>query len=183
MYYHIPKRTRTIKKITLVFLLTVGFITTAFSQATASATVTATIIAPIAIANAVDMNFGNIAVQAGGAGTSGTVVIAPAGTRTRTAGVTLPSTTGTFTAASFTIGGASEYTYAITIPSAGYIVTKATSLETMTVSAFTSTPSSTGTLKGGSETLNIGATLNVAAGQVPGVYTNATGFDITVNYN
>jgi hypothetical protein len=53
----------------------------------------------------------------------------------------------------------------------------------MTVSAFTSTPSSTGILTGGSETLNIGATLNVAAGQVPGVYSNATGFDITVNYN
>ncbi|MFQ3181564.1 MAG: hypothetical protein ACI9Z4_001162 [Polaribacter sp.] len=170
-------------KIKLLFLLTAGFTMNAFSQAAATATATATIIAPIAITNALDMNFGNLAVQAGGTGTSGTVVIAPAGTRTRTAGVTLPSTTGTFTAASFTIGGASGYTYVITIPSTGYIVTKATTLETMTVSAFTSSPSSTGILKGGSETLNIGATLNVAAGQVPGVYTNATGFDVTVNYN
>ncbi|MGK0448908.1 MAG: hypothetical protein ACJA2M_002709, partial [Polaribacter sp.] len=58
----------------------------------------------------------------------------------------MPSTTGTFTAASFTIGGASEYTYVITIPSTGYIITKATTLETMTVSTFTSSPSSTGTL-------------------------------------
>jgi len=171
------------KRIKLLFLLTAGFITNTFSQATATATVTATIIAPIAIANALDMNFGNVAVQAGASGTAGTVVIAPAGTRTRTAGVTLPSTTGTFTAASFTVGGASGYTYVITIPSTGYIITKATTLETMTVGTFTSSPSSTGTLTGGSETLNIGATLNVGAGQVSGVYTNATGFDVTVNYN
>jgi hypothetical protein len=171
------------KKIKLLFLLTAGFTTNTFAQATATATVTATIIAPIAISNSLDINFGNVTVQAGAAAAAGTVVIAPAGTRTRTAGVTLPSTTGTFTAASFTIGGASGYTYVITIPSTGYIVTNSTTLETMTVSAFTSSPSSTGILTGMSETLNIGATLNVAAGQVPGVYTNATGFDVTVNYN
>ena len=171
------------KKIKLLLLLTAGFTTNAFAQATAKASVTATIITPIAITNALDMNFGNVAVQAGAAGTAGTVVIAPAGTRTRTADVSLPATTGTFTAASFTIEGASEYTYAITIPSASYIITKATSLETMTVNAFTSSPSTAGVLTSGSETLNIGATLNVAAGQVPGVYTNATGFDVKVNYN
>ena len=171
------------KKIKLLFLLTAGFTINTFAQATATSTVTATIIAPIAIANALDTNFGNVAVQADTAGTAGTVIIAPAGTRTRTAGVTLPSTTGTFTAASFIIGGASEYTYVITIPSTSYIITKATTLETMTVNTFTSSPSSTGTLAGGSETLNIGATLNVAAGQVPGIYTNASGFDVTVNYN
>jgi len=164
-------------KIKLLFLLTAGFTTNAFSQATATAT--ATIITPIAITNALDMNFGNLTVQAEA---SGTVVIAPAGTRTRTAGVNLPSTTDTFTAASFIIEGASEYAYIITIPSTGYILTNATTLETMTVSAFTSSPSSTGILDG-SETLNIGATLNVAAEQAPGVYTNATGFDVTVNYN
>ena len=166
-------------KIKLLFLLTAGFTTNAFSQATATATATATIITPIAITNALDMNFGNLTVQAEA---SGTVVIAPAGTRTRTAGVNLPSTTDTFTAASFIIEGASEYAYIITIPSTGYILTNATTLETMTVSAFTSSPSSTGILDG-SETLNIGATLNVAAEQAPGVYTNATGFDVTVNYN
>jgi hypothetical protein len=171
------------KKIKLLFLLTAGFTTNAFSQATATASVTATIIAPITITNALDMNFGNVVVQSGGASTSGTVVIAPAGTRTRTAGVSLPSTTGTFTAASFTIEGTSGYAYAITIPSTGYTITKATTFEKMTVSAFTSSPSSKGILTGVSETLNIGATLNVAAGQVPGVYTNATGFDVTVNYN
>src|SRR5258707_1566105 len=63
------------------------------SQATASATATATIVAPIAISKTVDLNFGNVAVIA-----AGTVVLAPVdGSRTKTGGVTLPSTIGTVT--------------------------------------------------------------------------------------
>jgi hypothetical protein len=54
----------------------------------------------------------------------------------------------------------------------------------MTVDNFTSSPSATGTLSaGGTETLNVGATLNVAAAQASGLYTNATGVPVTVNYN
>jgi len=54
----------------------------------------------------------------------------------------------------------------------------------MTVNAFTSNPSGTGTLSsGGTQTLNVGATLNVAAAQTAGTYTNATGVAVSVNYN
>lgn len=54
----------------------------------------------------------------------------------------------------------------------------------MTVSVFTSTPSATGTIDGtGSQTLNVGATITVAASQPAGVYVSATPFDVTVNYN
>jgi hypothetical protein len=169
-----------LQKLFFVLLLSVVFTTNTFAQATATATVTATIIAPITIANAVDMNFGNVAIQAE---TAGTVVIAPAGTRTRTAGVTLPSTTGTFTQASFTVGGEGVYTYSITVPSTDYTITDQVSTATMIVNAFTVTPSGTGTLTAGAQTLNVGATLNVDAAQTPGVYTNLTGFDVTVNYN
>jgi hypothetical protein len=168
------------QKLFFVLLLIGIFTTSTFAQATATATATATIIAPITIANAVDMNFGNLAIQAG---TAGTVVIAPAGTRTRTAGVTLPSTTGTFTQASFTVGGEGVYTYTITLPSTNYTITDPVSTATMIVNTFTITPSGTGTLTAGAQTLNVGATLNVEAAQTPGVYTNATGFDVTVNYN
>ncbi|MFT7073427.1 MAG: hypothetical protein ACJAT9_001274 [Polaribacter sp.] len=169
-----------LQKLFFVLLLIGVFTTNTFAQATATATATATIIAPITIANAVDMNFGNLAIQAG---TAGTVVIAPAGTRTRTAGVTLPSTTGTFTQASFTVGGEGVYTYTITLPSANYTITDPVSTATMIVNTFTVTPSGTGTLTAGAQTLNVGATLNVDAAQTPGTYTNATGFDVTVNYN
>jgi hypothetical protein len=171
-----------LQKLFIVSLLIAIFTTSTFAQATstATATATATIIAPITIANAVDMNFGNVAIQAG---TAGTVIIAPAGTRTRTAGVTLPSITGTFTQASFTVGGEGVYTYAITIPSADYTITDPTSAASMIVNTFTSSPSGTGVLTAGAQTLNVGATLNVSAAQAPGVYTNDNGFDVTVNYN
>jgi len=47
---------------------------------------------------------------------------------------------------------------------------------------FTSTPSGTGTLSSGTQNLTVGATLNVAAAQTPGVYTSGN-FNVTVNYN
>jgi hypothetical protein len=53
----------------------------------------------------------------------------------------------------------------------------------MIVNAFTSNPSGTGELTSGAQTINVGATLNVGTPQVAGVYTNLTGFDVTVNYN
>ena len=169
-----------LQKLFIVSLLIAVFTTNTFAQDAATATASATIIAPITIANAVDMNFGNVAIQAG---TAGTVVIAPEGTRTSTAGVTLPSTTGTLTQASFTVGGEGVYTYTITIPSTDYTITDPVSAATMIVNSFTSTPSGTGILAGGAQNLNVGATLNVDAAQIPGIYTNTAGFDVTVNYN
>jgi hypothetical protein len=170
------------KKIILIFLATIlvaGLSNKAMAQATASATATATIVTPIAITKTVDMNFGNVAVT----GTAGTVVLTPAGTRSVTGGVTLPATAGTVAAASFNVTGQGVYTYAITLPSTDYTITRASGSETMTVNTFTSTPSGTGALTAGAQTLTVGATLNVGVAQVAGVYTNATGFDVTVNYN
>jgi hypothetical protein len=53
----------------------------------------------------------------------------------------------------------------------------------MTVDTWTSTPTPTGTLTGGTQTLNVGATLNVPASSPAGIYTSATPFNVTVNYN
>lgn len=164
--------------VVLVIFLSV-FATNAHAQATATATATATIVTPISITEVVNMNFGNVAVQTA---TGGTVVMTPAGVRSATGGVTLPVTNGTVTAASFTVSGQATYTYAITLPSTALTITSGAN--TMTVSAFTSTPSATGTLSaGGTQTLNVGATLNVAAAQPAGVYVSATPFNVTVNYN
>lgn len=153
------------------------------AQATASATATATIVSPITITNAGNMNFGIIAK-----GTGGTVVLTPAGVRTAT-GTTL-QTGGTTSAASFTVGGQGTYTYGVTLPSTAYTITNTTAgTETMTLTAFSSNPSGTaGVISGaitanGTQTLLVGATLNVNSTQASGVYTNATGFPVTVNYN
>jgi hypothetical protein len=165
-------------KVIATAILMTGFVTASYSQATATATATATIITPISITKTADMSFGNLAVQAG---TGGTVVLAPAGTRTSTSGVSLPATSGTVTAAAFTVDGTGSFTYAITLPSTATL-TRASGSETMTASSFTSNPSGTGALTAGTQDIAIGATLTVAAAQVPGVYTSGN-FNVTVNYN
>lgn len=172
---------KTIYKLAAFSLAVIGFNSSVNAQATASADAEATIVTPISITKTTDMNFGNVAVQAS---TGGTVVLAPAGTRTRTSGVTLPNVTGTVAAAAFTVNGNGTYTYAITLPSSLTLThSGGAGTGTMTVNTFTSTPSGTGALTGGTQTLTVGATLNVAAGQAPGVYSSLTPFDVTVNYN
>lgn len=168
------------KKCYLVLFIMIAVSTATVAQDSATASSSATIVAPIAIAKSVDMSFGNVAVST----TAGTVVLAPAGTRTTTGGVTLPGTTGTVTAAAFSVTGEAGYTYAITLPASAITLSDtATTPNTMTVGTFTSTPSATGTLTAGAETVNVGATLNVGASQVAGTYTNTTDLTVTVNYN
>lgn len=166
------------KKVIAMAILMTGFISASFAQATATATATATVVTPISISKNTDMSFGNLAVQAA---TGGTVVLAPAGTRTRTSGVTLPATTGTVTAASFTVNGNGSYTYAITLPTT-VTLTHSGGVETMAASSFTSNPSGTGALSSGTQDIAVGATLTVAAAQLAGVYTSGN-FNVTVNYN
>jgi hypothetical protein len=168
------------RKLFLVFAVVAGFAANSFGQASVSATATAaaTIVTPLAIANSANLNFGNLATN----GTAGTVVITPAAGRSTTGGVTLPATTGTVSAAAFTVTGQAGYTYAITLP-AGATTIDDNAGHSMTVDTWTSTPTPTGTLTGGTETLYIGATLNVGASQVAGAYLSDTPFQVTVVYN
>ena len=166
------------KKLIALFaaiVLVSGF-TTVSAQVTATATGSATIITPISIAKNVDLNFGNVAVGA----TLGSVVLTPAGTRSIIGGVTLPAVAGTVTAAQFTVSGLGTSTFTISLPTT-YTITSG--VNTMNIDTFTSTPSGVGTLVAGTLIVKVGATLDVAASQPAGSYTNATGFPVTVNYN
>ena len=169
------------KKLIKFFALSIVLFSLAagtFAQVSDVATATATIVTPIAIAKTVDMNFGNAAVSAA----LGTVILTPAGSRSATGGVSfLTGNPGTVTAASFNVTGLALATYSISITGAPLTVTSGGN--TMTVTAFTSTPTPTGTLTGGAETLLVGGTLNVAAAQATGVYVSGTPFTVTVNYN
>jgi hypothetical protein len=166
------------KKLIVFAIAIFGFTAVSFGQVTGTATATGTIVTPIAIANAGNMNFGNVAVNT----TDGTVVLAPAGTRTLTGGITLPIVAGTVTAAKFNITGTANFTYAITLPSTATTVTSGGN--NMTVTDFTSTPTSTGTLSGaGAQQILVGATLNVAGSQPAGTYVSGTPFEVIVNYN
>ena len=166
---------KNMKKILVLIVLFSGFAASSFAQATGTASASATIITPISIAKNTDMNFGNIAVNA----TPGTVILATAGTRTKTGGVTLPATAGTVTAAQFTVTGANATTYAITLPTS---ITISHLTDYMYVDTFTSNPSSTGLIGAGTQVILVGATLNVGASQAAGLY-GPGNFDVTVNYN
>lgn len=168
-----------VSKIIVLTAVIFAFATKSNAQATATATATATIVTPISIAKTVDMNFGNIAVTA----TGGDVILAPAGTRTKTGGVTLPAVPGTVSAASFTVSGQASYAYDITLPSSAVALTSGAN--SMNASAFTCSIGLTaGALSvGGTQTITVGATLTVAAAQAAGTYVTGTAFPVTVNYN
>jgi hypothetical protein len=160
----------------------IAFSVSSFGQVTASATAnaSATIIAPITLTWVSDLNFGNVVTSAA----TGTVTLDAAGTRTAGAGASiLAAQPGTVTVANFTVGGNVGWNYAITLPGSVSIDDPGLG-DPMTVDTFTSTPTTSGTIgAGGTQTLTVGATLHVGANQVAGVYTSATPFTVTVNYN
>ena len=141
-----------------------------------TANATATIIAPIAIAKVSDLLFGNVI-----AGSGGTIAV-NASDAVTLSGVTVPSSqAGTRAAAVFTVTGEGSYTYAITLPSTDQTITHTNATDTMLVNTFVSNPSGTGALSSGTQTLKVGATLNVGSAQVAGLYSGA--FTVTVAYN
>jgi Domain of unknown function (DUF4402) len=132
--------------------------------------------AQITITTAADMAFGSFA-----AGSGGSVVVNAAGARSKSGSVVLFNTGTPAAAAQFSVkkkgGGAA--TYAITLPANNTVVLTKAGGQTMALSAFVSSPSGSGTLNGGtSQTLNVGATLNVANAQAAGAYTGS--FAVTV---
>ena len=164
------------KKLLALFVVVLGFSAASFAQVTATATASAAIVSPIAITKTIDMNFGNVAVN----NLPGTVVLPTSGARTRTGGVTLPAVPGTVATAEFTVTGTPGYAYTFTLPAGATTVTNGTG-GSMTVDTWTSDAGAS--LVGGTQTVKVGATLNVAGSQAPGIYTSATAFSVTVNYN
>ena len=137
-------------------------------------------IKPISIVKNIDLNFGTIAVSSAG----GEVVLAPNGTRTSTGGVTLPTTADSTTTAKFTVTGENDLTYIILLPTSDLILTETLGAsETMTVNAFTSDPNTIGVITAGKAVIMVGATLNISGLQPKGLYTNSSGFEVTINYN
>lgn len=166
-----------IYKLLALIIVSLTFVNGIEAQVNATATASATILSGISITKVNDMNFGrlNPGINGGAAVLSTASIITPSGDVTKLAGTTP-------TAASFTVSGETSYTFSITLPSSDYIISDGSS-HNMTVNTFLSDPSSTGTIVGGGTTLSVGAKLTISAGQVSGVYTNGTGFTVTVNYN
>ncbi len=123
------------------------------------APVNITLLVPISISSSANMNFGTMVPT----GTAGTVIVTPAGGRTCSADVDCIG--GFPSAASFNVTGGGNNTYSITLPSSATLTSGG---DTMTVDTFTHDAGGAPTLVGGSDTFNVGATLNVGATQVAG---------------
>jgi hypothetical protein len=109
---------------------------------------------------------------------AGTVVLDPNGLRTFSGGVQL-GTLSPFYAASFTVTGAPNASYAITLPGT---VTLSAPGATLLLSSLVTSPALTGQFNaGGAQTLTLGGTLQVAANQLDGDYSGT--FPVTVAYN
>lgn len=130
--------------------------------------------ASIAISRNADLRFGQLVAGA----SSGTVTIATTGVRSASGGALLGNGTAV-SAASFTVTGEPLSTYAITLPGP---VTLSSGAQTATLNAFTSDPSGVGALDAsGEQTVVVGATMEVGAGQTSGAYTGS--FLVRVDYN
>ncbi len=139
---------------------------------TATFDATATILEALTVTNNTNLNFASIVPDAA----AGTVAIDVAGARTCAANLTC---TGTTSAADFTVVGTANSTYTVTLPADANIASGA---NTMLVDNFVSSlTGETGTLISGTDSFQLGATLNVGANQATGTYAGT--FTVTVEYN
>jgi hypothetical protein len=151
--------------------------TSSFAQ-TATATAGATIIAPIAISQTANMNFGNLIPS----GVAGTVTLATDGSVLAAGGVTAAPGIVT-TAAAFHVTGSGTLSFSIAVSPASVPVKKDGGGGTdMTLDTWTTTPDASGNLVGGALDIQVGGKLAVGISQGAGAYTSDP-FTVTVNYN
>jgi hypothetical protein len=177
-----------------IMALSAVFTTSALAQQSANVTTdpsTTTIVAPITISNTTALTFGSFAISSTA---KGTLTIGTDGGRTEGGGVTLTGDNDLGSAADFIVGGETDYSYAITMPTDLTLTTAegaTDSVKTMTVSSFVNSFGAategivTSTLTGiaADDTFTIGGTLTVAANQAVGAYTSESGLAVAVNYN
>lgn len=139
----------------------------------ASADANATVVAPIAITKASDLDFGQV--------TEGNVVLAPNGTRSGD-GI-FPGSASTGTAAKFNVSGEGNAAYFVTLPNSANLTGPGPDL---IAALFTATsnngPINAGVanLASGSDVLNVGASLTIPSGQAAGAYSGT--FNVSVQY-
>lgn len=151
--------------------LIVGSATQAFAESI-TFDAQATILEALALVKNADLAFANIVPDAA---SGGTVIVSPASALTCAAVLTC---SGTVSAADFTVTGTPGATYSLTLPPSANITS---GTDTMLVDNFTnSLGGSAGSLVGGADTFQLGATLNVGAAQPVGTYTGT--FAVTVEY-
>lgn len=126
----------------------------------------------IIISTVSNLSFGKIASDG-----SGSVTVTTNGLRTRSGAVNVLSS-GPGSAAIFNISGTAGQAYIITLPSDNSVALTSSGTS-INLTLFTITPGDTGVLSGtGTQTINIGATLNFDSRKTPGNYDGNFSFSI-----
>lgn len=167
------------RKLTAITLLLLVLAIKGWSQASVNGQAYAEVIAALSAYENNQMNFGKFSPETGG----GQIVLTPDGIRSAQGSVALGG--GTAQAGKFIITGQPDATFTIQLP-VGPAILQNSSNNTMTIDNWVSDPpagTGTGTLNGGTETVSIGATLNVGSfDENPvGIYTGT--YSLTFAYN
>ena len=170
---------RLMNKIVLLTLFTFIASATSFAQASASVSVTsrATVVEPIRIQKTLDLDFGNVIASQ----TAGSVVLSTDGTRTAY-GVSISNAVPGQVNPAEAVVFHGDLSYDITLPESFILFNEEDPNQSLILNDFTVSPEPD-VISEGSDLVKIGATLNMQANQVPGYYTNASGFSVTVTYN
>ncbi len=144
-------------------------ITTSAIAVQATGIATASVLTPITITNASNLEFGDVDVTGGG-----TVIISPIGAASGTL-----TSVGTQSAGTFTLTGASGATFSIAIAKVTDLTFGAFDL---VISSFTNTEGgATGTMTGGGITLGVGATITADGNEGVGAYSGT--YTVDIDYN
>jgi hypothetical protein len=172
-----PNRTYSMKYLMALFVI--GFSHPCFSQVSATAEIetTITVIDPIKLTKSVDLNFGNVVSSYNEA----SVTLTPNGVRTAN-GLQLSNTFQGEVSPAEAIVTHGNHSYSISLPQAFSLLNQEFPSESLLIDKFNAQtfPSSE---SGTSDILKIGATIHLEANQKAGIYTNPSGFNITVTYN
>jgi spore coat protein U-like protein len=163
------------QKISAIALFLFAFSANSFAQSEASASTTATLVAPIAIDKVFDMNFGQLASS----GTPGEVALNFADGVSRIGGVKLLSAAAV-KSAEFLVSGEGNLAFTISYPTTLIL---SSGQDQLTVSAITCQQGFSSILQDGARVLKFGAVLEVPANTPSGIYGNASDLTVTVNYN
>ena len=151
-----------------------SFSVTAQNSASASVNSRATIIDPIKIDKTVDLDFGNVI----GAYNPGQVILSPDGSRVAYGVQISNSVPGNVNPAEAVVTHGNN-DYSITLPEQFTLYNEANVNQVLIINHFTVKPQEGNII----DIIRIGGTLNLEANQLSGVYTNSSGFNVTVSYN
>ncbi|WP_079734014.1 DUF4402 domain-containing protein [Salegentibacter salegens] len=158
----------------ILFFSLIGFSASAQNSASATVNSRATVIDPIQIDKTVDLDFGNVI----SAYNPGQVILSPDGSRVAYGVQISNSIPGTVNPAEAVVTHGNN-NYSITLPEQFTLYNQENPNQVLTIDQFTVAPQE-GSV---ADIIKIGGTLNLEANQTSGLYTNSSGFNVTVSYN